>query len=252
MFFLLSKLLDFLLSPALWITGLLLAGLLWRKRQLLWAATGLLLFFTNSFLANEALLAWERPPVTLQQLGTGYDAGILLTGITDVHKSPHDRVYLSAGADRLVHTLWLYRAGRIRHIIISGGSGAAFDSVAHTEAADLGTLLRLAGVPSRHILLETRSRNTRENAVFTQELLAQHPEIRRTVLITSAFHMRRAAGCFAKAGLHPAPFPAAYYSVDRRYTPASLLLPSEEPLRLWGVLLHEMAGYVVYKVLGYL
>ncbi|NVO85180.1 YdcF family protein [Hymenobacter terrestris] len=252
MFFLLSKLLDFLLSPALWIVGLLLAGLLWRRRRLLWAATALLLFFTNSFLANEALLAWERPPVTLQQLGTGYDAGILLTGITDVHKSPHDRVYLGAGADRLLHTLWLYRAGRIRRIIISGGSGAAFDSVARTEAADLQILLRLAGVPRQAILLETRSRNTHENALFTKELLAQHPAIKRTVLITSAFHMRRAAGCFAKVGLQPTLFPAAYYSVDRRYTPASLLLPSEEPLRLWGVLLHEMAGYVVYKVLGYL
>ncbi|WP_242478980.1 hypothetical protein [Hymenobacter lapidiphilus] len=149
MFFLLSKLLDFLLSPALWIVGLLLVGLLWRKRQLLWAAAAALLFFTNPFLANEALLAWERPPVTLQQLGTGYDAGILLTGITDVQKSPHDRVYLGAGADRLLHTLWLYRAGRIRRIIISGGSGAAFDSVARTEAATYGFCCAWPAYPGR-------------------------------------------------------------------------------------------------------
>nr|WP_242478982.1 YdcF family protein [Hymenobacter sp. CCM 8763] len=99
--------------------------------------------------------------------------------------------------------------------------------------------------------METRSRNTHENALYTKELLAQHPEIKRTVLITSAFHMRRAEGCFAKVGLQPALFPAGYYSIDRRYTPASLLLPAEEPLRLWGVLLHEMAGYLVYKLLGY-
>ncbi|OWP63267.1 hypothetical protein CDA63_09580 [Hymenobacter amundsenii] len=252
MFFLLSKLLDFLLSPAIWVVGLLLLGLLRRSRRLQWAALGLLALLTNPFLINEALLAWERPPVTLAQLGTGYDAGILLTGITEVRKSPHDRVYVPQQADRLLHTLWLYRAGRIRRIIVSGGSGAAFDSVARSEADDLRILLRLAGVPKQDILLETRSRNTRENALYTKELLARHPDIRRTVLITSAFHLRRAEACFAKVGLHPASFPAGYFSINHRYTPAFLLLPSEEPLRLWGILLHEMAGYAVYKVLGYL
>ncbi|RFP63741.1 YdcF family protein [Hymenobacter lapidiphilus] len=129
------------------------------------------------------------------------------------------------------------------------GRGLRFGSP--HRGRDLRILLRLAGVPRQDILLETRSRNTHENALYTKELLAQHPEIKRTVLITSAFHMRRAEGCFAKVGLQPALFPAGYYSIDRRYTPASLLLPAEEPLRLWGVLLHEMAGYLVYKLLGY-
>ncbi|MCA8830735.1 YdcF family protein [Hymenobacter pini] len=260
MFFILSKLLDFVLSPAVWLVGLVVLAALgrparWRK-HLLWAAAIGLLIFTNPALINEALLAWEKPPVTLRQLGR-HDAGILLTGITEGQKSPHDRVYVGPGADRLLHTLWLYRAGRIRRIIISGGSGALIQpmiskgEMPRTEAEELQVLLRLAGVPKQDILLETRSRNTRENALFTKELLAQHPEINSTVLITSAFHQRRAIGCFAKVGLHPAPFPAGFYSSDRKPTLSYWLLPGDQPLALWSILLHEMAGYAVYRVLGY-
>ncbi|RSK34564.1 YdcF family protein [Hymenobacter metallilatus] len=254
MFFILSKVLDFVLSPTIWLVSPLLLGLLVRstrwRRRLLWAAAIGLLVFTNSALVNEALLAWEKPPVTLRAVGV-HDAGILLTGITEGSKSPHDRVYVQQGADRLLHTLWLYRAGRIRRIIISGGSGALGGPAAQTEARELEILLRLAGVPQPDILLETRSRNTHENALYTKELLARHPEIRSTVLITSAFHQRRAVGCFAKVGLRPTPFPAGYYSSDRKFSLGYWLLPNDQPLLLWSILLHEIAGYVVYNVLGY-
>ena len=252
MFFILSKVLDFLLSPAVWLVALLLLSLLVRhrrwRRRLRWGALALLVLLTNPALVNEALLAWERPPVRLRQLPPHADAGILLSGITEARKSPHDRVYVQQGADRLLHTLWLYRAGRIRRIVVSGGSGALNPQPGtRSEAQELRTLLRLAGVPDSVILVENRSRNTRENALFTKELLARHPDIRSTVLITSAFHQRRALGCFEQVGLHPSPFPAGFYSADHFVA----LVPSEEPLRLWGVLIHEIAGYLVYKVRGY-
>ncbi|TGD80665.1 YdcF family protein [Hymenobacter wooponensis] len=254
MFFVLSKILDFLLSPMLWFVGLLLLALVLRRTKwclrLLALTTVLALIFTNSALVNEALLAWEVPPKPLSELGHR-DAGVLLTGITSVTKSPHDRVYVNQGADRLLHTLWLYRAKRIRKIIISGGSGAINTKVARSEAEELRILLRLAGVPAQDILLETKSRNTHENALNTKSLLAQHPEIKSLVLITSAFHERRAMGCFRQVGLEPVVFPASYYSTDRRPTLTYWLIPNDDAPRLWSILVHEMVGYGVYKLLGY-
>ena len=255
MFFLLSKFLDIALLPTVWLLAFLIAALLarrpQRRRQWLWAAFGLLLIGTNPVLVNEALLAWELPPVPLAALPPHADAVVLLTGITQVDKSPHDRVYLGLGADRFTNALWLYRSGRVRCIIVSGGSGAVL-SKAHTEAADLATLLRLAGVPARAILLEDQSRNTRENALFTKNLLVQHPDIKSLVLVTSAFHVRRALGCFAKVGLQPVPFPAGFLSSDRKATPNSWLLPNPSALVSWSTLVHEVAGWLTYKVLGYL
>ncbi|GAA3997499.1 YdcF family protein [Hymenobacter fastidiosus] len=249
MFFLLSKLLLYAILPVgIWLTVRMLRNPKWRRR-LLPVIIGLTVIGPNNALSNEALLVWELPPAPLRSLAH-HDAGVLLTGITQIHKSPHDRVYLGPGADRLTNTLWLYRAGRIDRIIISGGSGAV-GQVAHTEARDLYTLLRLAGVPRAHILLEERSRNTRENALFTKELLTQHPEIKSLVLITSAFHQRRALGCFRRVGLAPTPWPADFRTTDRQLDPDYWLLPSAAAVSRWFLLLHEMTGFVTYKLLGY-
>ena len=245
----LSKVLDFVLLPTVWLLVLLVLALRARHpRRWLLAAVVLFLVTTNPFVVNELLLAWERPPVPLAAMPCRADAAVLLTGITQVAKSPHDRVYLGAGADRFTSALWLYRAGRVRRIIVSGGSGAV-QATAHTEADDLTTLLRLAGVPNAAIIREGKSRNTRENALFTKRLLT--PEQDTLILVTSAFHQRRALGCFAKAGLHPISFPAGYRSNDRSLAPDAWLVPSAEAMANFGLLTHEVVGWLIYKSLGY-
>lgn len=254
MFFILSNLLDVLISPLLWVLVLLGLGLWFRsadrQRACFWAAFGLLLFFSNPFLLNEAWLAWEIPPTPIAQVPR-YDAGIVLTGIANIDKTPHDRVHLNKGSDRLLHALQLYREGKIRKIILSGGSGALRE-VETTEAEELQKILRLAKVPEADILLEKQSRNTRENAVNTKELLHQHPELQNRLLISSAFHLRRAKGCFAQAGVEVTPFATDFYGGDRQFSPAHLLVPQERALYEWQRLLHEITGYVVYALLGYL
>ena len=254
MFFLLSKILDVALLPTVWLVALLLGALVarqpHRQRQWLRAAALLALVGTNPGLANEALRAWERPAVPLAALPPRADAAVLLGGITDDGRQPADRVYLHAGADRLTNALWLYRAGRVRRIIVSGGSGAVGPQ-AGSEARHLATLLRLAAVPPADIWLEQRSRNTHENAQFTKQLLAHHPGVDTLVLVTSAFHMRRAAGCFAKAGLLVVAFPAGFQANSRAFTPDYWLLPTPEALEQWSLLLHEMAGWAVYKARGW-
>ena len=253
--FLLSKILDFVLLPTVWLLVLLAAALLTRQplrqRRLVLAALVLAALVSNPALVNEGLLAWEHPAVPLTSLPARSDAAVLLTGVTAVDKSPHDRVYLGPGADRVTNALWLYRAGRVRYIIVTGGSGAVL-AKAHTEAADLVTLLRLAGVPQKHILVEERSRNTHENALFTKELLASRPDIKSLVLVTSAFHQRRALGCFRKVGLQPVGFPADFRTSDRSATPAYWLVPSPGALENASLLLHELAGWASYKALGYI
>ena len=254
MFFVLSKLLTLLVSPTVWLVGLLLAALLARtapaRRRWLRAATVLALLATNTLLASEALRAWELPPVPLRQLAP-HDAAVLLTGITMPDKSPHDRVYLSSGADRFTNALWLYRAGKVRRILISGGSGSVLGAT-QTEARDLATLLRLAGVPAEALLLEERSRNTRENALYPRQLLAAHPDIKSLILVTSAFHQRRALGCFRRVGLAVTPFPAGYHTPDRHLTPDYWLVPNPQALAQWSRLLHELTGYLTYRMVGYI
>lgn len=253
MFFLLSKLLDFLLMPLLWIIALFVAARLgkskpWRMRAAKTALV-LLLFFSNPFLSNEAWRIWEPRPYPIASLAR-HDAAILLSGVTYVSDETPDRVSTYRGADRILHSIALYRAGKVGEIIVSGGSGKVFQK-AVPESIEIKKLLLQAGIPETAILTEERSRNTFENARYSSELLSRHPHIKSMLLVTSAFYMPRAQGCFTNAGLRTTAFPTDFYHQPRSWNPQEWLIPNEGSLLLWQRLLHEVGGYLVYKIKGY-
>jgi uncharacterized SAM-binding protein YcdF (DUF218 family) len=252
MFFLLSKLLFYLIMPITWLLVFLTYAFLTKNikhsRIALGLALGTLLLFTNSYLLNEVWLWWEVPPVPLKEVKK-HDAAILLTGFTSLEKSPHDRVYTNKGTDRLLHTVMLYKRGYVNRIIVSGGSGLLRQAQA-TEAAGVRSLLLLAGIPDSAILMESKSRNTRENALYTKELVGRQPELQTFILVTSAFHMRRSTACFTKAGMAHTVFPTDYYSGDRIFRLEDFI-PSEHALAGWQRVFHEIAGYLIYKAMGY-
>ncbi len=72
------------------------------------------------------------------------------------------------------------------------------------------------------------------------------------MLITSAFHMKRAKGCFDKVGLRTVTFPTDYYSHDIKYDIPSLLFPDPYSLEYWTKLFKEWIGIIAYKLIGYI
>jgi uncharacterized SAM-binding protein YcdF (DUF218 family) len=69
------------------------------------------------------------------------------------------------------------------------------------------------------------------------------------LLITSAFHMRRAAGCFKNQGFEFDTYVTDRYSGKRIFTP-DLLVPKPEILNSWTLLVHEVGGYIIYDLVG--
>lgn len=258
MFFLFSKLLTFLINPLFWITAGLLASLLSRKPQhrkrLLMAATAALWFFGNPWIANEVLLRWEIPPTPFADIPQGkYEAAIVLMGMTQDSKSPKDRVYFMRGADRLLYAIRLYKEGKVGKIIISGAYIDKLSAVAAKGANNVVTICRMAGIPDSDILTDEVSLNTHENAVYTAHLLREHNiSPQRCLLVTSAFHMRRALLCFQKQGISAQPFAADFYSEDPFFDLGRLLIPSAAAIDRWNILLKEWTGIVVYRLAGYI
>src|SRR5690606_30204321 len=115
----------------------------------------------NDFIANEVMLAWEPDAVAYQDIGKTYDLGILLAGVTRSGNTPDDRVYFQRGVERITHTLQLYRLGKIRRVLVAGGSGRLLD-IGEREADDIRSALIMMGVDPVDILVESNSRNTRE------------------------------------------------------------------------------------------
>jgi uncharacterized SAM-binding protein YcdF (DUF218 family) len=102
---------------------------------------------------------------------------------------------------RAVYAVYEWRSGRYQAMLLSGGGGLA-------EA--MRDFVVAQGVPTTAVTLETRSRNTHEQAVFVTEILRKRPA-GSCVLLTSDFHSRRALAAFRKAGPGWAarPFPDA-------------------------------------------
>lgn len=254
MFFILSKTLYYLAMPIVWITAILLFAIFTKnhKRRMngIITALVLLLFFSNDFIINEAFLCWEKEPVSIASL-QNYQTGIVLTGITHSEKASNDRVYFSKGADRLLHTVQLYQLGKIKKILITGGSGNLIDKNTLPEADQLKSVFLFCGVSPLDIIIENKSRNTYENAIFSKKTIDSLHIQGENLLITSAFHMRRAKDCFKRSGLPVDEYPVDFNTRDRTFSPDKLIIPSESALAKWSVLIHEVIGYLVYKLVGY-
>jgi uncharacterized SAM-binding protein YcdF (DUF218 family) len=253
MFFILSKVLNFFTNPLVYVLGLLIFSLLVKKKKLKkrFAGTGviLLLFFSNGFIANEAMKLWEYEATPFAAITKRYQWGIVLTGVTNNDQMPDDRVYFQHGADRVVHTVELYKRGIIRKILISGGAGRVITE-ARPEADELFKAMVLMGVPDSAITIENESQNTYHSAVQVKKILGENGS-GELLLITSAFHLRRAQACFRKAGLLVDTFACDFYTGPRHFTPDVLLIPKAEAIHVWQKLLKEWVGMVVYKVVGY-
>jgi len=217
-----------------------------------WIAIGLFFIFSNEWAVSQAYKIWELPVIPIDSVKNTYDVAIVLGGFTDLAKQPRDRVYLSQGADRMMHTLLLYRLGKVKKILSSGGSGIPnFQDV--SEAECVADVLTLCKVDSSDILIESKSRNTYENAKNSTALIRkQFKPNSKILVVTSAFHCRRANACFKKQGLHVDMFPVDFRYSDSYFNAEKTFIPSDKAWDKWSILIHEWAGYLVYKFNGYL
>ena len=243
MFFIFSKLLSFLIKPTFWILALMIAGVLNNKKRKLFLFFSLLifLFFSNDFIFNTLVKAWEVPQISVTKFDKQYEAGILLGGFSDYDyiKNKHN---FKKEADRLIYTLQLYNQGIIKNIFISGGNGNLFNNN-YKESETIKDFLIQNKIDSNDIIIENQSRNTKENAINSAKLLDKKNEY---ILITSAIHMKRSILCFENEGLKIIPF-----SVDNSMSYSSnkieyILLPRSRVLENWEDLIHEIIGYYVY------
>jgi uncharacterized SAM-binding protein YcdF (DUF218 family) len=191
-------------------------------------------------------LAAEHGPRPVEAV-PGADVIVLLGGGIDAPGGDRLHPDLNAAADRIWHAARLYRAGVAPWILVSGGS--VWGTRQQTEAEAMRTLLLDLGIPEAFVILEDRSRNTRENAERTARL-AEEWDFARIVLVTSATHMPRAAAAFRAVGFEVVPAPTDHARFDDR--PSVLRwLPDAEALHESSKVLKEYLGRTVYALRGW-
>lgn len=254
MFYVLSKILALVLKPLNVMAVLALVAVFSkkpeRKRKALSWLVGLLLFFSNPWIINKLASVWEIGQVSPQSIEEPFDYGIVLGGYTNMSAvQPPGVVSFSLSGNRLTGALALYETGKIKHILLTGGSGKLIGEE-ESEAPIARWYLQQAGVPDSAILIESMSRNTWENALFSKRLIDSIAPQSRCLLITSAWHLRRAKRCFDKAGLPCAIFGTDFYTEQDLGNPIDWLEPDWEAIMKWEYLLKEWIGYCVYAATG--
>ncbi|MFW6028097.1 MAG: YdcF family protein [bacterium] len=176
------------------------------------------------------------------------DAVVVLGG--GISSVPPDWPYpdLGRGADRVWHAARLYHAGKAPLVVITGGR-LQWLGDRTSEAEAMKDFLDDLGVPSGAVLVEDRSASTRENAVFTAELLSKRG-IDGVLLVTSALHMRRALATFHAAGIDAIPA-ATDFEVMPEPNHVLRWLPDAATLADSTRALKEFLGLWVYRWRGW-
>jgi uncharacterized SAM-binding protein YcdF (DUF218 family) len=173
------------------------------------------------------------------------DAIVVLGGFTNATGSGTRAIEINDAVDRLFHGMRLYRAGKAPRVMLVGGAAEG----SSPEADFMADLLSEFAVPREKMLLENQSRNTRENGVNAVKIM-QENDIKKILLVTSAYHMRRAKGVFEKLGIDVVPA-ATDYQVSE---PDPLILdwlPDAEALGLTTLGIKEYLGWWVYWLRGW-
>lgn len=252
-FFIFSKILTILIFPlplALFI-GLFLIFLIqgW-KNKLLSIIPIFILWFFSSFPVCQFLvgsLEEEFPPVSMETL-TKADAIVVLGGMINPI-SKYEKSELLSSADRLTDAVILFKKKKADMILFTGGSGILMQQD-RKESDFAKEILVQLGVPESKILLESESRNTAENAFYTAKILKEK-NMEKIILVTSAFHMKRASMVFEKQRIKVTPFPCDYRSLRDEWN-WDTIVPSAGALETSTLAIKEWIGLIAYSLGGYL
>lgn len=222
------------------VLGLILA-LVWRRIGVAVVAVAVVCLYV---LATPAFATW-----LLRQAEAGVTQRPDFSGAQAIVVLGAD---LRAGADGEPDSLGPYAVERVVYaaeayrrlhlpVAVTGGPG----DTAHTPAGDLmkAALEGLFAIPVKWD--ENRSRTTWENAADTAPLLTADG-IKAIVVVTHAWHMRRALWCFERVGLQAVPWPAPRTAL--RVHEIADFLPRTGALEFSFFALHELIGGIYYRM----
>ena len=257
MSFVLSKLLWLLVSPGNFLVLTLTAGtvLLFTRRRAHWgrrlvaaATVGFVAIMVTPVASLVALPLEERFP--RPHLPVRVDGIIMLGGaVSPPHTRDRGEPSVNDAAERILAFAELIRRYPQAKAVFTGGSGRLMGQDAPDMREDLAMrgALRQTGIDPDGVIFENESRNTWENALFSQQLVKPKPgEI--WVLVTSAMHMPRSVGIFRQVGWEVIPYPVDYRT--RKNARPLVRFEFDKQIDTLHDSVREWIGLVSYRLMG--
>jgi uncharacterized SAM-binding protein YcdF (DUF218 family) len=256
MSFLALKVAWFILQPSSFLVLLFVLGfiLIWRgfpragqrivfSAALLYCVLGLTPVGNWLMLPLEDRYQAETPPADQQPAGIIVLGGAIDTMVAADRPGPA----FNEAAERMTEAVLLANRYPQAKLIFTGGQTEILYSGV-TEASAALKFFTSFGVDPARMIFEDKSRTTYENAMYTRALTTPQPR-QRWMLVTSAFHMSRAMGCFRAQGFDVMPWPVDYRTRGPKDWLRFFPRPSEGLRRVdlavkeWiSLFLHRIAG----------
>lgn len=250
--FILSKTLTVLMFPSTWLVLLPgLAFLCWHIKlrvlsKVCWVVEIALVAVIGFFPVGE-WLAWPLENFSTSPEGQRPPDGIIVLGGAWLTETSDEwsRLELNHAAERDITLVSLAHQYPEAELVFTGGSGRLFSQ--ELKEADLArALYQSLQIPESRVMFESESRNTFENAQFSQRMVSP-TEDQTWWLITSAYHMPRSQGVFCKVGWHTEAYPVDYFFSGFKFRPAWNFSNN-----LWVLdrVFREWVGLMAYRMLG--
>jgi uncharacterized SAM-binding protein YcdF (DUF218 family) len=180
-------------------------------------------------------------------------AVVLLGGGTVGKIPPRIHVETNHAANRVIHAVRVFRQSESLRLVLTGGLLEWTTDESVPEARSIFELVNeMFRIKESDVILEDRSKNTRENAVFTKEAMENAGLGNDIILVTSAYHMPRSVAVFKKAGFEVTPAPTGYFKNSFASGKILTWLPNSSNLFDSSIALREYWGMMVYKMVGWI
>ena len=222
MTFFLSKFLWFLFNPFnsilfLFFLSVILNFFKFQKFSKIMLYFTFLLFFIAGALPTGSYLLYllEKNYHNKVNLPENVDGILILSGATNPFLTKeYDQISLNGAVERLTESIQLMKKYPKAKVFFAGGSGyVEHPDLNHSDVAK--KFYESLDVNTKNIFFDKKSRNTYENIVFAKKKF--NPNINeKWILVTSAFHLKRAISVGEKLGWELIPY-ATDYKLGKKF-----------------------------------
>ncbi len=247
----LSKLFPLILSPLGIILIFLSFFLLKKNIKYVYAVFIFLLTFSNYFFSSTLWRILEYPQERLDySLIDSADGIVVLSG--GRHLPPGSSTIIEWNdPDRFIAGINLIKANKSKKLFFTGGASPFNNNLPPEGSIYIEEAIE-QGIPRKYLYTTKPVFNTLQEAKAIANILNQEKTLnqKKVILITSAFHMRRAKSIFEREGIKVQPYPVDFktgkYFLNSLNNPLAWV-PRAKNLYDSSRAIREIIGIIIYR-----
>ena len=222
-----------------------------RNAKFIYSAFVLLIVFSNGVLADSFWRLLEYPWKRLDYSVVNSSDGIVVLSSGRPKPPGNSKIIEWGDPDRFLAGINLYRANKSNRLIFTGGINPLYPGLPPEGNIYIKEAISL-GIPKKDLFTTYSVTNTFQEAkavkkILNNEISSSRKEI---ILVTSAFHMKRAKKVFEREGIVVLPYPVDFKS--SKSLSSSLRnplkwVPSSSSLSRNSSAIREIIGRIIYK-----